>query len=221
MKICVTTSDRYHHIIPIFCYLFNQNWGSEYKVEIVGYKKPEIELPDNFSFVSLGKQGGDPSCFGADMRAYFQQQEEWFIWLFEDSFMVSVEHDKLDICKKLMECERVGRINLTASGLVEENIPFGDIEGYDVYQNTQKANYRLSTQPSIWNKNYLLQYLTKGLTPWRFETQYAINDGWNIIGLYDYPIVHNEGVRKKDIHAYNLSRIKEEQIEEMKQLKLI
>jgi hypothetical protein len=63
--------------------------------------------------------------------------------------------------------------------------------------------------------------MTPRLSPWRFETQGPINDGWRILGLYDYPLDHNEGVRRKNIYEYNLSRIKEEQLNEMRKLGIL
>ena len=221
MKIIVTTSNKYSHIIPIFCYLFNKNWDSKQEVELVGYDKPQYKLPDNFHFVSLGKQHESPSCFGGDLKSYFEKQEDWFIWLFEDTFIIKVDHDKLDVCKSLVKYNNVGRIGISDAGKAEEHAYFNMVDGYGIYCNTQDSNYRLSTQPSIWNKKFLLQYMRKGLTPWKFETQTCINDGWQILGMYDCPVVHNEGVRKHDLYDYDLNRIPEEQIAEMRSLKIL
>lgn len=221
MKIIVTTSNDYKHIVPIFCYLFNNNWGSDYKVELVGYDKPDFELPDNFNFVSLGKQIGGSNNFSSDLRPYFQQQQDWFIWLFDDTFILNVDFNKLEVAKALTKYKNVGRINLTVCGLHETHAFLKNEGDYRIYQNAQDSNYRLSTQPSIWNKSFLLHYLKPGLTPWKFETQNCINDGWNILGMYDYPVTHNEGVRKHDLYDYNLTNIDSYQLNEMKELKLI
>lgn len=221
MKVIVTTSDAYHHIIPIFCYLFNHNWSSEQEVELVGYKQPEFELPSNFKFVSLGVQGDHASCFSTDLRPYFEKQDDWFIWLFEDTFIVDVNHKHLEVATELTKLDKAGRINLSRSGLNELHVYADKINGLDYFENTQNSNYRLSTQPSIWNKNFLLQYMNPNLTPWRFETQGPVNDGWKIYGLYDYPVNHNEGVGRKDIYAYNLNNVSREQLREMKSLDIL
>ena len=61
-----------------------------------------------------------------------------------------------------------------------------------VSQSRSTADYRCSTQYSIWNRKYLLKYLENGLTPWQFElnqSQKAKNDGFKILGLKN-PIFH-------------------------------
>lgn len=75
------------------------------------------------------------------------------------------------------------------------------------------SRYRLSTQPAVWNKRFLLQYLTPGLSPWDFETQDPKNDGWDIIGFVNPPVHHNEGVRRFDIHKLNLDGMCQEDID--------
>jgi hypothetical protein len=49
MKIIVTTSNKYLHILPIFCFLFNKFWDKDQPVEIVGYDRPSFPLPSNKS----------------------------------------------------------------------------------------------------------------------------------------------------------------------------
>lgn len=218
-KIIVSTSDRYHHCLRIFIYLFNRNWSDKQHVEIVGYKHPDFELPSNFTFYSMGEQGSDPSCFSGDLRGYFSEEDKYFIWLFEDSFIKGVNLKDLDFIKSLLDVGEYGRIDLgdqCMRGCNEELI--GD---WGVYQYCQDRNYRLSTQPSIWNKEFLLKYLQEGLSPWDFERQHPINDGWAIIGLNTTTVTYNEGVTKKDIFAYNLDGVPQEQIDEMKQLNII
>lgn len=230
MKIIVTTSNKYLHILPIFTYLFNKYWGGP--CEIVGYAKPDFELPDNFTFHSMGKQGSVKE-WSTDLRKYFEQQDEWFIWMMEDTFIKEhVNYPSLYACFSYTENRHIGRINLTREVFSQEYEYFDDYSEIStapiglrvpvgapythrcqVYKNTQTARYRLSTQPSIWNKDFLLQYLKPGLTPWQFETQDPINDGWEILGLDNPPLVHNEGVRRFDIYDYNLHGMCDEDVD--------
>jgi hypothetical protein len=194
MKIIVTTSDNYHHIIPVFSYLFNKHWGGD--VELVGYKEPE-NLPDNFKFTSLGTQGS-VNEWSTDLRQYFETQPDWFIWMMEDSFIKSVNKEALNFCYALT-IPSIGRIGLTKDIQTREHTQTMD----GLVWAHPKSKYRQSTQPSIWNKEFLLHYLKDGMTPWEFETQ-PTEDLWNIVGLKEYPLVHNEGVRKQDITKLNL-----------------
>lgn len=218
MKIIVTTSDNYiNHLLPIFVYLFNNNFGSDHAVEVVGYTPPAFSLPPNFSFHSMGKQGSVHE-FSNDLAKFFKTQPCWFIWMMEDTFIKEVDHEKLNTLKELTNIPKAGRINITNAGRFQDHLSIGEIKGVKICENTQDAKYRLSTQPSMWNRYFLLQYMTKNLSPWAFECQPSINDNWRIFGPEDHVVSSNEGVTKHDIRKYNLDGIKSEQIDEMTKL---
>lgn len=222
MKIICTTSDNYLHILPIFCYLFNENWDKRIQVEIVGYKKPEFELPPNFSFHSLGVQSNNKKDFSNDLSKYFEKQDRFFIWLMEDTFIKKIDNKALERSIQLIDkYNQIGRINLTTETLKQTNFFLEDIGEYRLFENTQTANYRLSTQPSIWSREFLLNYLTPNLSPWEFETQECSHDGYRIIGLNKNSIYHNEGVRRFDLYKYNLEGVSEIQLDQMKKLNII
>ena len=203
MKIIVTTSDKYHHILPVFFYLYKKYWNDPF--ELVGYTKPECELPDNCTWVSLGIQG-DKYGWSTDLRRYFEQQPQWFVWMMEDTFIKSY-------VGYFSQNEGAGRIDLTKD--VQSRLHHND--GIFINAHAQ-SRYRLSTQPSIWNKTFLLQYLKPGLSPWDFETQDPMNDGWNIIGYPNPPVKHNEGVRRFDIYKLNLDGMAPEDIEHINKI---
>lgn len=198
MKIIVTTSDNYHHCLPHFFYAFNKHWGDSF--ELVGYKKPGIALPDNCTFVSLGKQRG-PEFFSDDLAEYFRKQDDWFVWMMEDSFIRSFKREQFEKAKQQCDVFKVGRINLTKEGMNRQHISVNGI-----YYCHSNSKYRLSTMPSIWNKIFVLHYMTPGLTPWKFELQDTL-DRFNIVGFVDPIITCNEGVRKHDIQKLNLEGI--------------
>lgn len=199
LRVVVSTSDRYHHLLPVFFYLYGCYWNAPF--DLVGYAKPSCPLPDNCTWVSLGEQG-PVNEWSTDLRRYFESiKEDQFVWLFEDtlirSFDNSVDHIKLS--------ENVGRICLTDDTKKREHYS----DGWFVHA-SPTSRYRLSTQPSIWNKKYLLQYLNPGLNCWDFETQDPINDGWDILGYVNPPLVSNEGVRRFGIRKLNLDGICED-----------
>lgn len=212
MKIIVTTSDKYLHLLPIFTYCFNKYMpGNE--VTVLGYKEPE-PLPENFSFVSMGKQGS-VNEWSTDIRQWIEaQDEDLFMWLFEDSFIRGFDEYQLYTCMALTCMPDVGRVALTKDIL---NRPHKITEGGIVWADAN-SRYRLSTQPSIWRKEFLLQYLHYGLSPWDFETQDPVNDEWIIAGTETPAIIHNEGVRKSDIFELDLNGFNEEDISNIKQL---
>jgi hypothetical protein len=143
----------------------------------------------------MGKQGSVQE-WSIDIRTWIEAQpegEDWFLWLMEDTIFKGVNADKLCEAYAVMAPD-IGRIGLTKD--IQNREHTVDSAGF-VWAHPE-SRYRLSTQPSIWNRAYLLQYLLPGLTPWIFETQDPVNDGWHIVGLKDWPVEHNEGVRKSD-----------------------
>lgn len=225
MKIIISTSNFYRHILPISTYLFNCFWDNKQRVEIVGYDAPPYNLPSNFHFVSLGKQSEDKQNFTRDLRKYIAKQDKFFIWIFDDTFLrAPVDFKSLNFLKSLTEkIPDVGRINLSREGMKQDHSLLDNIDGYDVYQNDKFSIYRLSTQISIWNKHFALQYMTEDLSPWEFECQadHAV-DEFKILGLdQDAPVKHNEGVRKHNLYDYNFDGIDQSIIDEMNNLGLI
>lgn len=221
MKIIVTTSNSYSHILPIFCYLFTKFWNHDDYVEIVGYKKPDIVLPENMTFVSMGEQVGDNRNFTRDLRVHFAKQDQFFIWLMEDTFLIrNVDFFGLEFLKRLTLREDIGRINLTGECVKQTHVPYEIVDGVQVYENTPDSIYRLSTQPSIWNRDFVLANMQNDLSPWEFECQSDLaRDKYHILGLdkENAPIRHNEGVRKRDIFAYNFAGLDQSIIDDMKQ----
>ena len=204
MKIIVTTSDKYHHLLPVFFYLYNKYWGEPF--DLVGHAKPECELPDNCTWVSTGPQTTQKD-WSTQLRPYFEKQPDWFVWMMEDTFL----KDKVNIPPGLVNIpSHLGRVDLT------DDVQKREHNKTDLIIANPASRYRLSSQPSIWIKQFLLQYLTPGLSPWDFETQDPKNDGWNIIGFVNPPVNHNEGVRRFDIHKLNLEGMSEEDIAHIK-----
>lgn len=220
-KIIFSTSDSYHHLLRMNIYSFNKNWSKDQPVEIVGYREPDFELPANFTFVSLGEQKGGAENFGGDLREYFKKQPEFFIWAFDDSYWREVNFEALNYLWSIQNSS-IGRTNLCsrATKLQEHFIAYKD-SGHIILENTQRALYRLCTQPSIWNRQFLLKYLNPGLNVWRFETQKSFNDGYRIIGLEEEVVIHTELVTKHNIWKLDLHGIPREQIKEMETLGIL
>lgn len=195
--IYINTSDNYHHLLPVFFRLYVREWNDP--CVLTGYKKPVMQLPDCCTFVSLGVQRGS-KYFSDDMAEFFKDKEDFFIWMFEDAFIKSVDKTRLEWLWSLCT-PKVGRVCLSREGM---NRPHEVYE--DIWYAKKDTNYRLSTQPSIWNKKFLLQYLHRGLDPWMFEKQ-PTNDNFEIIGPVKSVVQSNEGITKKDIHKLNLEGI--------------
>lgn len=212
VKTICTTSNAYLHLVPVFFYCFNKYIPGE-QVTLLCYDIPTCQLPDNVECVSMGKQG-HVNEWSTDIRKWAEAQpDSWFLWMFEDSLLKAPVNEGGMIIAHAMCMNGVGRIALTKDIL---NRPHTERDGI-IWANPD-TRYRLSTQPSIWAKEFLLQYLAPGLTPWIFETQDPVNDGWQIVGTNEPALSHNEGVTKRDIYKLDLNGFCEEDIDHIKTL---
>ena len=225
LKIIVTTSDQYLHIPRIFAHLFNIFWDKNLQVEVVGYQKPP-DLPPNFNFVSMGEQKiGDQKSFTRDLRKYIAEQPDYFIWSMEDGFLRDyVNFYRLDFLAELAKTRPdIGRVNLSKEVTKQDHKVYEVVNGITVYENNPDSLYRLSTQISIWSRDFAILNMQEDLTPWEFECQSDFaRDKYHILGLDDdSPVRKNEGVRKHNLHAFNFDGISEDILNEMKTLKFI
>jgi hypothetical protein len=197
----------------VFTYLFNKYWSSEQEVTILGYDNPKCELPANFKFHSMGKQG-NVSEWSTDLRKYFKgMKEDRFCWLMEDTFLKRV--DLVKVSRALVYTNNyTGRFDLTND---VQKRPFKTI-GNGMVMARLATSYLLSTQPSIWNKDFLLQHLNPGLSPWAFEKQDDVDDHWEILGFEIPAVKSNEGVRKWDPHQLDLNGFPEDDVKHIQSL---
>ena len=56
MRVIIPTCDPHLFVLKGFSYCFNKYWGEDFKVTILGFSKPDFELPDNFEFVSMADE---------------------------------------------------------------------------------------------------------------------------------------------------------------------
>ena len=208
LKIFISTSDNYHHCLQPFAYLFNKFWSSDKKVTFLGYKKPNIKLPDNFNFISLGEQKG-PSHYGKDMRLFFESiNDSHFIYTMEDQFILDyVNFDVINKLSEYLKDDKVGRVCLTnsifQSHMGKKHNYFDKNNNYEIIEYSQDSEFRMTCEWTIWNKKYLCEYLLDDMDPWEFESlssKNSKNNGYHLIGCKNFvPIQHAEALRRRNL----------------------
>lgn len=190
IKILVFTSNEYMHLTRIYAHLFNKFWSPKKKVTILGYDKPNFDLPNNFKYISLGKQEGGPENWSTPLRKYIKSLKcRHLIWSTEDLFII--DKVNMNIYNRLLSMmkkdNKIGRTGLTHDiDQTEEYMiirKFQPERTYDIIQKGNDEKFRIGGIWSLWNRNYLLKYLKPGMTPWSFENQDdAKYDGYKILG---------------------------------------
>jgi hypothetical protein len=205
LNIYISTSNQYHGCLKPFAYLFNKFWSRQQKVTFVGYDLPDFDLPENFEFVSLGKQRG-PSYYGNDFRLFFESlDDEYFIYTMEDQFIYDmVEVDLVHKLSSYVKQKDVGRVCLTNSifqnHMGKRHEFYLNDSNYELVKYSQDSEFRITCEWTIWDRDYLCGYLLDGMDPWQFErigSQNSKNDGYNLIGCKNQvPIHHGEAIRR-------------------------
>ena len=67
LSVFIFTSNSSMHCVPAWAYLFNKFWPWNQDVKVLGYDQPTFILPENFEYISLGKQRG-PKYWSDDIR---------------------------------------------------------------------------------------------------------------------------------------------------------
>lgn len=166
MRTLISTSDKYLHLLVPYTILFNKYWPNQ-DVTFLGFDDSNIpELPDNFKYVSLGKQSDFEHYWTNPLIPYINaMEEEYFIISMEDVMLIDY-------------------VNLEGMELLENEIRSGNADKavldthLNVYSIPYKtgmtqmkvdAPYRTTLHPSIWRKEYFLKYLKPNFTVWDFE----------------------------------------------------
>jgi len=247
LKVYVTTSDYYNHLIPGFAYLFNGYWSPNQEVTILCYTKPSYSLPGNFSMFSLGPaesfSNGAPEWSNRDagMRSYPTEKwtdslrpvfehmpEEHFILLQIDYFINRpVQLDKIEVLRSFLDRSDVVKIDLTLDRARHLHNLYTTRGQIPIIVSDQNAEYRSSLQAAIWRKDYFLSLLKPNRNPWAFELMgmhERKNDGKLILGIdfpHSAPVSYANVYAKGKVNRSEMRRIEKSVLIDMFELGLI
>lgn len=199
MKIYVLTADKSIHVVEGLQYCINKYWKPHPSVVLLGYKKPNFELADNFEFKSLGKDIGTNNI-GKDLINYFSKiKDEHFIFTVDDFFPIrEVNTDLLDTLTEKMISNKLSRVALTDQVSSKPHSNIEDKEDYKIIEMGQQADYRKSAVWSMWDKSYFLMYMWESMNLWEWELDVRCkNDNHRIVGTNDKYVLQSCHLYKK------------------------
>jgi hypothetical protein len=185
MKIYVTTSNKYVHIVKVFSHLFNKFWSPDKEVVVLGFERePDFDMPSNFKFVSLGNQTY-PYDFSHDMRLVLDAVEEDYFINFEENEFI-LRPVRFDILKDFQPYidSNLGRIDFTRGTSNRSHEILSSTESYDIIRASQNAELRMCIRGGIWNKKYLFDHCQEPVSTYHWEavaSEKSKNDGFNIL----------------------------------------
>lgn len=163
MKLFVPTSDQYSHLIPLFISLMKEYWPKQETIFLT-YKYQKID-EENFKTISLGKQ---LKSWTDPLREYFESIDDQLVALtLEDMIPITpVDIKKIEILKNWI-------LNKKASKAIMHNHLniYAEVskENKDIMILNPNAPYRCTIHPSIWDREYLIEYLKPNRSLWDFE----------------------------------------------------
>ena len=132
----------------------------------------------------------------------------------EDQFILDyVNFHTLIKLKKYIN-KNVGRISLSTQLANKNHNVLESFNDTHIIESHHSIQYRLCTQWSIWNRDFMLKYLKKGMSAWDFELQgfnNLMDDEYKILGLKGKSVVtHGDAIRSSkgsDLDEYNFNAI--------------
>jgi len=181
MRILVTTCDQYLHLLTPYAILFNKYWPNQ-DVTILGFDDSNLPtLPDNFDYVSLGKQSDFGKYWTNPLIPYINNiKEEYFVAMAGDMLITDyVDVERMQLLEKEISCSNAEK------AILDTHLNAYSIEyKAGIVQLSPDAPYRTTLHPAIWRKEYFKKYLKPNLTAWDFEIKNipeSQNDGATII----------------------------------------
>ena len=194
-------------------------WNREKEVNILGFSEPDIKLPPNYNFISMRPQQESIDDWANDIANVLENESVDYVIFTLDDF-IPVDTLNIDVYDKVRtlieEDSNIVRCSLGIDLFV--NSPHTVIENcgdYDIIEQQQLSDYRITTQPSIWKREYLVSVLRKSTNPWLFETKNKANDGFRMIGTrnrYCYRWVEETALSGRHPGKINVLGMKPEDI---------
>ncbi len=178
-KIILNASDHGTWRIPALSYTINKFWPNHPEVIILGYSKPDFELDNNFSFVSIKEEDRGPRFWAEDQIDFFESfGDEYFINWLDDYLLISrVWEDKLEFyCRQIDFHPEIDVIHISGSHCNEldrwgERLSWG--KEHPTVLLKDGVTFNLSLQASLWRSSSYLKALNiatdRNLDIWQFE----------------------------------------------------
>lgn len=176
-RIVLLTSDRYDRAVLPFAWLLEKHWPAPRpEVVVAGFTPPSFDLPDGFTFHSIGAFADYPIGKWSDalIKLLDELPDEVFLWMLEDMWTIRDVNTRVvqmayDYCQQF---EYVARFDLTGDRLHAGGAQFyGKLGDVDLIFSDPVSQYHLSTMPAFWRKAHLQRVLVHGETPWQLEIQ--------------------------------------------------
>ena len=159
MRSFIITSDRYNFLLEGYIQLFTKYWtGDDVDTVILGFDSPDIILPNNFEFTSMGKQKDFPTWTSPLITFFESIDDEYLLLSFEDHYLVKpVDATRLAEGIALMEAGGVDKLYLHKDYTSKASVLYSG--NWYTCTDTPSTLHTTSLLPSIWKREFLIKLL--------------------------------------------------------------
>ena len=172
IEIVMPTSDKSLWILPIVFYFFDKYLPKNYPITILGFKTPSFELPENYTFHSMGETQNIRN-WSRDIYNYTKTLDTKYIMFILDDFLL-LDHLRIDKLNEIIiMMDKNSNIGLCNIGMAPQYQPNQDLElinedDFFLFQQNSKY-YQINAQPSIYRLSHFNKYFNKSNDPWQLE----------------------------------------------------
>ncbi len=186
LTVYLLTCDKTMYILPATIYLYKKYVTIPLNIKILGFTKPNLPDWTNVEFISLSNEVQNVNMWSTYIYNYLSTIDEKLIFVALDDFFPidNFNHKSYKAVYELMIKNKIGSCIVSqqpSSDPVRNEVDKVLVESEDIFIYKRKRNipYLLTLQPTLWNRNYFLKYLSDPCSPWEFEikqTKLAIKD---------------------------------------------
>ncbi len=211
-NIYIITCDKSNHILNVTIPLLDKYWNIDKSVKILGFDKPQIDLPIDYEFISMRPKQLSIDDWGKDIASVIEKDTDDIVMFMLDDFL-PIDYVNPDILNVLLSKFSDQNTFRCALGIdmhfwgydIEKQ--YGDFKLIRMKQNTP---YRVTTQPSLWRKSELLKYLKNTTNPWSFETDNNPNNGivYGTLDKYTFRWIEESALSGRHPNKFNILGMK-------------
>lgn len=246
MRVLCLTSDKYLHAVRVYAHLFQKYWnaearrwlGEDQQVLVAGFTPPDFDLPDNFTFHSIGAFKDYPvGRWSAALIDLLEEiDDEAFVLMLEDYWVtrpVNVPAIKM-LYDYALQFKDILRIDLTTDRLFAygprypQDVPDHGYCGWlDLVYSEPTSAYHMSMMTGIWRRDNLLKVLIPDESPWQVEldgTRRVMEKyphTMRVLGTRQWPVKHGLGLRGGNHAEVDLSFLRAEDLLALNDLGLL
>lgn len=222
LDVVVFTCDKHVWATKPFAWLFNKYWHPDQRVIIVGYNKPNFDLPKNFFFYSVSdNEYPADKWVDAALKFFGDYVSKHFILFHEDYWLVrNVDVDGVRILHDYIKSdENILRVDLTADRLYAGGSQdIGYLNRFDLIEAPQ-SQYQMSHQACIVNTflyKRMLELLPENShSAWNVELQgttivNSFKDRMKVVGTRQFPLRYANALLKGKLDKNELKKMKKD-----------